>query len=105
MESQNPIHLITLPSSLPPNIFRNLLRKNGNALASTTLNPSTPNTLAFESTTAIASPLLPILQVAEAWYSVNADSRMNSTICSSLVTFGPGRYSSSIVTLEMVDQI
>lgn len=46
--------------------------KNGNALASTTLNPFVPITLALESTTAIESLSLPILFVALACQTVCA---------------------------------
>ena len=58
--------------------------------ASTTLKPSTPITLALESTTAPSSSLLPILHVQEACQFWKLFFMIYSKIASSLVTFKPG---------------
>jgi hypothetical protein len=57
----------------------------------------TPNTLAVESTTAMESLDLPMAQVAEACHTCTALFRIKPRISASLVTLGPGGYSSQIV--------
>lgn len=70
--------------------------KNGNALASTTLNLCVPYTLAWLSTTAIVSFAGPILHVAAACHIGATFSSIHAMISWSVLTLGPGLYSSPI---------
>ena len=67
-------------------------------LASTTLSPCTPKTLALLSTTAIVSFDIPIRHVQLAWNTVPKLFRAKSRICASVVALraAPGKYSGPI---------
>jgi hypothetical protein len=71
--------------------------RNGNALASTTLSPSIPSTLARLSSTAIGSDRTPILHVQAACHRPMVVSRMTSSISLSVWYISPGKYSSPTI--------